>query len=314
MIPIDIKAKTINLPENDNHHIVIITANGLKHKCFALKIQKHFPDLVIAYYELDSSIVVNGKENEVENQLKTSKSRNIKQDLLSYYEVFGIKNTIIKIFTEIKSKLIERKYNKIKSDSEKNIFSSEYDMLKKYRSLEPIKIHPSEINSLEIIAAIKECDPYFILTLGGPLYSEALFNAAKGLTINQHAGHSPLYKGTRTTEWALYNRKLKYVSNTVHITASGADSGAILRRSNPCIFPSDNYGDIINRVVALGTELMIEVVEDIIKNKKITVFEQNKYEGETFLSKDLNIKKTKFIFNDFKNNWLQTELESNRNY
>ena len=81
-------------------------------------------------------------------------------------------------------------------------------------------------------------------------------------------------KGSKTIEWAFYKRSIDFICSTVHITSTGADSGEIIRRSQATIHIDDNIGTCFARVIALGTELMIEVVHDIINDKNITIFEQ----------------------------------------
>ena len=71
------------------------------------------------------------------------------------------------------------------------------------------------------------------------MINKGVISSVNGLAINQHAGHSPNYRGSGTIEWALYHRDIKSLSNTVHLTTTGADSGPIFRRSNICIHPDD---------------------------------------------------------------------------
>ena len=120
------------------------------------------------------------------------------------------------------------------------IFDNELSRLKNESTLSKKSIHPKDVNSNWFVSEIKNYGAYFLLTLGGPLYKNDLINSVSGYAINQHAGHSPNYKGSKTIYWALFHRKLKYVSNTVHLLDSGADSGPIFRRSNVVVNPNDS--------------------------------------------------------------------------
>jgi methionyl-tRNA formyltransferase len=137
---------------------------------------------------------------------------------------------------------------------------------------------------------------------------------ARGAAINQHAGHSPEYKGSHTILWPLYHRRLEYVSNTVHITRSGADSGPILRRSNPCLFKDDTPASIMSRSVALGTELMIEVVREIINHKQLPVFNQSIHTGKTYLGAEADRSVRESIIRDFQQGWLDMALQKQRQF
>ncbi|MCP4164570.1 MAG: hypothetical protein GY759_01605 [Chloroflexi bacterium] len=142
-------------------------------------------------------------------------------------------------------------------------------------------------------------------------HARPLLDSVRGVAINQHAGHSPLLKGSNTTHWALYHRKLAWVSSTIHITTPGAVAGPILRRSTPCLMPSDDVATVFLRVVALGTELMIESVQEIMNDKQVAVFRQPAQTGETHLGKELgNIIAP--IQRDFDAGWLADELVRQR--
>ncbi|MEE8342091.1 MAG: formyltransferase family protein [Candidatus Neomarinimicrobiota bacterium] len=318
MKPIDLPGQEVNLPETDNHNIVIVTGTDLRHKRFAYRLQQEFGNLVVAWFEIDNTLIsTNNQESQSDNLIKR---------VLSYYKsenAFNFrKNGIIHslriIFSLTIKKLNERRilsqYAKYAQNNETKLFEKEINRLKKYSILNPIKIDQKKINSSEFIEKIEKINPYFFITLGGQLYGKSLLNKIRGVALNQHAGHSPNLKGAFTIEWALYQRKINFISNTIHITTTGADAGPILRRSNPCIFPTDNIHTIFARSVALGTELMIEVVKEIISNKTVIVFKQPKNFGMTFLYKEFSPSIKQSIVRDFKSNWLSRELERLRTF
>jgi hypothetical protein len=74
------------------------------------------------------------------------------------------------------------------------------------------------------------------------------------------------------------------------------------------MFPNDDISTIFARVVALGTELMIEVVQDIIWNKKVTIYRQPRMIGRTYLENDFNTHIMRSLVRDFKSGWLKDEL------
>ena len=191
--------------------------------------------------------------------------------------------------------------------AEDRLFSQEVKTLRTATKREPILINPKDINTKGFIAEIAEVDPYFFLTLAGPLYGEELLNSIRGIAINQHAGHSPAYKGTSTVEWALYQRNLHYVSSTVHQTTPGADEGPILRRSSPTLFPDDDPATIFCRVVALGTELMLEVVQEIMASKHVRIYPQPVGEGQTYLGAHMSPHVLQAIYRDHASGWLRDE-------
>ena len=53
MRPIELQEQAIKLPDTDNHSIVLVTGQDLRHKRFAYRLQQEFGDLVVAWFELD---------------------------------------------------------------------------------------------------------------------------------------------------------------------------------------------------------------------------------------------------------------------
>ena len=201
-----------------------------------------------------------------------------------------------------------KKYYKTYGLHESNIFDEEISFLEKSHRVKKTVIRSDEIKTDKFVNHIKEFDAYFLAILGAPLIKKKLINAVKGFAINQHAGHSPNYKGGGTIGWALYHRNLKYISNTVHLVNSGADDGPILRRSNVCINKSDSIHNIFIKSVALGTELMIESIKQINNSEEIKVFDQPKHAGNTYLFKEFSDDIILSIINDFKEGWLEVVL------
>jgi methionyl-tRNA formyltransferase len=317
MIPIELKGEIYKFPKTDNYDIVVVTGSDLRHKRFAYRMQQEFSDKIVAWFELDKTVKTNANTTEPLNLInriveyyKSEKVLNLKKNgFLNYLRILWrlTKNKI-----QLRNTLLQ--YERSARNNEEELFLKEINRIKKYAHLSPIKVHPNEINSEIFISKINNINPYFFLTLGGQLYKKPLLNSIRGVALNQHAGHSPDLKGAFTIEWALYKRSLNYVSNTVHITTTGADAGPILRRSNPCIFYKDNIHTIFARSVALGTELMIEVVNDIISKKNIIAYKQPRNSGITYLYKEFSSNVKLSLVRDFKTNWLSKELEQQRNF
>ena len=321
MLPPELKAKIISLPKSEKHTIVIVTGKELRHKRFAYRMLQEFGELVVAWYELDETI--SPKEAVQKKQTKPVLSKHAKviaklKELPQTFARYGFTSTVNKL-TRLANDayyrfFILRNQGEVMKKEEEKIFKNEIDSMKKCIQATAIKIHPSDVHSECFRNNIEKLDPYFFLTLSGPLYQKSLLKTIRGAAINQHAGHSPMYKGSNTTHWALYHRDIKCISSTVHITTTGADAGGILRRSNTTLFPEDNVHTIFLRTVALGTELMIESVKEIIKHKEINIFHQPKDMGQTYLNKEYNLSVMKALFRDFKAGWLFMEINRRRSF
>ena len=324
MLPQELEKEIITLPETDSHTIVIVTGNALRHRRFAHRLIKRFGDAVIAWYELDNSVAPLYAETAGTDGAAPAASRQRKiwqlltRELPRSFRIYGAKATFKHLFS-LASDLYYKFFYLRKSgqkmvSEERRLFGPEVVAMKAACSLKPVRIHPSDVHIPAFVNRVKAHDPYFFLTLSGPLYRAPLLTSVRGAAINQHAGYSPVYKGSNTIHWALYHRQLRYVANTVHLTNTGADAGGILRRSTPCIFPDDTVETIFLRSVALGTELMIETVEAIIRDKEVTVYKQPPFEGKTYLNSAYNLRIAKAIFNDFRAGWLRSAHYDQRHF
>lgn len=208
-----------------------------------------------------------------------------------------------------------RKYDLASIKAEEELFKKEVEDLTPYCKLKPIQVNPEFICSDSFVAEIKELNPYFLLTMENPPYRKALLEAIRGVALNQCAGYLPVFKGDSATVWALYYRHINHIGSTIHIATNYADEVLILRRSNPCIFPQDNINKIFARVFAVGTELMIETIEEIIKSKNVKTFKQPRTMGKTCSSNDFfNSHILTSLRRDFKAGWLRKDLSRLRTF
>jgi len=311
MIPGEIPAETLQLPECDDHSIVIISFNALRHERFAYRMKQEFGDKVVRWYRLNNACARRNPATAASSAAPAGK----KQKLLEIARqarkgqrspgYFGLAAALAR---SIRQKVDWQLFGRESRRAEQQIFGPELARLKATVELEPVDLHPGDVNTEWFLDEVRAINPYFFLSLGGPLYKKALLDSIRGCAINQHAGHSPDFKGTHTTEWALFRRDLSKVSSTVHITTSGADAGPILRRSNPCIFPDDTPASIFLRVAALGTEMMIETVHSIINDKTLLTFPQDPTDGMTYIGKNMPPHLLRSVMRDFSNGWLEDEL------
>jgi folate-dependent phosphoribosylglycinamide formyltransferase PurN len=196
--------------------------------------------------------------------------------------------------------------------AERRIFGCEIESIMRGARLAPVVV--DNPNDPAVVTAMRELRPYFLLTHGGPIYGKTLLEVARGVAINQHSGWAPEFKGSNTTDWALYHRSLDYVGCTVHVPISAVDAGPILRRSRPCFVGDESPEAIFVRVAALGTELMIDVVKEIIRSHEITVYDQPAHAGRTWLGSELTGRIFRSIERDYRDGWLREELRRVRSY
>ncbi len=304
VIPRELAPQAIEFPKTDRYTIVLITGGALRHRRFAYRIRKEFGDLVIGWFQYEygppavraKATPAPSRSSRVAGKLRKLASLNPR------------------IYREaVSTRVAARRHQKLRAlrrirqeQAERMLFAEEVEQLAQETGATPVKV--AEPNGSEFLETIRKLDPYFFLSLGGPLYRKELLAAARGAAINQHAGWSPTYRGANTVEWALYHRNLDGLGATVHITAPGADSGPILRRSHPCLTSRDTPETCFCRVVALGTELICEVVRNIMDGRPLQTYPQPLNEGRTYLSRQLDDAILREVYRDFEDGWLGREL------
>lgn len=305
MLPLALSPEPLLLPAEGERSIVLITGAQLRHRRFALRVQQAFGDQVIAWFELSAQ----APRGRPAGQTGRVGWRARAHSLLR-------RDALARLRRRLHSRRADaalRRYFAAQERAEHALFAAEVAELQAFALVSPQPVHPAEVNEPAFIAQMQALSPFFLLTLGGPLYKAPLLAGVRGVALNQHAGHSPDLRGSHTTEWALYHRDLDRVSATVHLITSGADAGPILRRSTPCLFPGDDIHTLFARVVALGSELMIESVRQIMAGEPVLLFPQPPGSGRTHLGQELG-DILPAIQRDFAAGWLPAELQRQRQF
>lgn len=303
MIPAELTPRKLKLPKKDLCNIVIFTGTQLRHDRFALRIQQEFGQLVVGWYQV--------KQRTGHQDSRYSTAGRIIQ------KAKAVVRNPKKLFRtpQYLAQWILNRYSGTRVSQrqvEELLFGDEVRLLRENAHLEPRLV--SDPNSPEIVDSVKSLNPYFLLTLGGAIYRKPLLKCARGLALNQHDGWCPAYRGSATVDWTLYKRDLAHVGNTVHILTSGMDAGPILRRSPACLIDDDTKESCFARVVALGTELLCEVVAEAIRSDEITVYEQLCEDGFTYLGGHLTKEVRRAVDRDLRNGWLRLELSRLRQF
>ena len=303
MIPAELISRKIQLPEKNGCRLVVITGNALRHDRFALRIQKEFGERVVGWYQVV-------RQSGTINSPRQSKRRfTEKVRRMGEYLSKTLRGRSFQVRTKSEtSQMMARS----QSEVEEQLFGSEVSVLRRTAHLMPQAVRNP--NAPEIVKEIKLLDPYLILTLGGAIYRKELLDCARGLALNQHDGWCPEYKGAETVDWALYHRDIPRIGNTIHILTSGMDAGPIVRRSTACVVDDDTRASCFARVVALGTELMCEVVAEITQADTLTVYDQPEGEGFTYLVAHRKEKILQSIDQDLEAGFLTNELSRLREF
>lgn len=84
---------------------------------------------------------------------------------------------------------------------------------------------------------------------------------AKG-SINLHASLLPKYRGAAPIHWAIINGEKK-TGCTIFFLDEKVDTGQIIKQSETEIGPNETTGDLYERLKKMGSELLVEAVDEI---------------------------------------------------
>tara|TARA_B100002052_G_C15858373_1_gene588783 strand:+ start:722 stop:1588 length:867 start_codon:yes stop_codon:yes gene_type:complete len=266
--------------------IILITQNSLRHKNFVLRMFEEFPQ------EISKVLIYSAP-------IKAKKNTSLKSKLKLYLK---------KIYF-FKESIANKKFRNDFISSEKRIF---FEVEKKFDLVNPDTIEFDSKQKLHEI--ISNMDVDILLSLGGPLIPKDTLKLINCISVNQHAGISPHYKGNYTTFWPLFHRELNKIGSTVHITSSGADSGSILKVCKTTIDETDTPCSIFHKTVSLGTETMISIIKELLNGSKIKFYDQDQLYGKTYLSKEFTDYHKKLIYDDWSKNWYKKELSNMKSF
>lgn len=144
-------------------------------------------------------------------------------------------------------------------------------------------IEVGSINDEKARRFISDLSPDLICVCGTSLIKPYIFNLPKYGSINSHMGITPEYRGSRTVEWALYNRDYDNVGVTVHFVDKGADTGDIIFQERIPIEKRDNLGAIQARCKIVQTRLMLKAISDI-ENGTVKRWRKDHVRGRNHIS------------------------------
>lgn len=129
-------------------------------------------------------------------------------------------------------------------------------------------------NNLPLLQPVNLKDPQFVeelRSLGANLFvviafrmlPEVVWSMPSLGTFNLHASLLPKYRGAAPINWAVINGDTE-TGVTTFFLKHEIDTGDIIRQERIEIAPTDNVGDVHDRLMMLGADLTIDTIDHII--------------------------------------------------
>lgn len=119
---------------------------------------------------------------------------------------------------------------------------------------------PERIKREEGVAMLKSCAPDLCVTVAfGQLLSQEILDIPPLGTINVHSSLLPKHRGSAPINWSIIKGD-PVTGVTTMFTDKGMDTGDILLMRETPIGPTENAGELTDRLAVMGAQLLIETI------------------------------------------------------
>ena len=137
----------------------------------------------------------------------------------------------------------------------------EYALEKNLKLFQPEKVSKND----EFKDEIRKLDPDLVVVVSyGVILPKSFLNIPKLGCVNVHPSLLPKYRGPAPIQWAVLNGD-KTTGVTIMYLDEGMDSGDIIKQKEVEIGENETTGELWNRLSSLGSELLLECVNNIDK-------------------------------------------------
>lgn len=123
-------------------------------------------------------------------------------------------------------------------------------------------LQPEKLRDEAFLAAMRELQPDLGIVIAFRMLPEVVWAMPKHGMFNLHASLLPEYRGAAPINWAIINGD-KRTGVTTFLLNHEIDKGAIIGQEEVDILPEDNIGTLYDKLMNIGSGLVIETVERI---------------------------------------------------
>ena len=133
--------------------------------------------------------------------------------------------------------------------------------IKKYALEHNLPImQPVSLKDPEFIKQLKALKADIFIVVAFRMLPKVVWEIPKLGTFNLHAALLPQYRGAAPINWAVINGE-KTTGVTTFMIDDGMDTGNIMYRYDCKIGPDETVGEVHDKLMALGSELVVDTVE-----------------------------------------------------
>ena len=147
-------------------------------------------------------------------------------------------------------------------------------------------LQPTNLKDDSFLSDLKALDANLQIVVAFRMLPKVVWQMPTLGTFNLHASLLPDYRGAAPINWAIINGE-KETGVTTFFIDEKIDTGAVIMQSKIDINPSENAGELHDKLMHLGSELVLETIQKIEKgNLKTTIQPQKETKTAYKLNKD----------------------------
>ena len=153
-------------------------------------------------------------------------------------------------------------------------------------------LQPTNLKDETFLSDLKNLNANLQIVVAFRMLPEVVWKMPKLGTFNLHASLLPDYRGAAPINWAIINGE-KTSGVTTFFIDEKIDTGAIILQSKIAINPSDTAGNLHDKLMVLGTKVVINTIEKIENGTVETIIQPLK---ETKTAYKLNKDNCKIVW------------------
>lgn len=127
-------------------------------------------------------------------------------------------------------------------------------------------LQPTNLKSAEFQEELRTLNVDLQIVVAFRMLPESVWNMPRLGTFNLHASLLPNYRGAAPINWAIINGD-KETGVTTFFLKHEIDTGSIIYQEKVAILEEDDLGTVYEKLMNLGSKLVLKTVEDIAEDK-----------------------------------------------
>jgi methionyl-tRNA formyltransferase len=156
-----------------------------------------------------------------------------------------------------------------------------YSAVKEYALKHDLNLlQPTNLKNETFLSELKALDANLQVVVAFRMLPEVVWRMPRLGTFNLHASLLPDYRGAAPINWAIINGDIKTGVTTFFIDDK-IDTGAMILSAQTAIEPHENAGQLHDRLMALGSETVIETLKLIARGEATTTIQSENADLKT---------------------------------